>query len=78
MYELGAVQERSNVLWLQKQKTNLAVQLMYKYKLQIIITIIFGLFILGGCSGQIFEIKPKAESGVLDLTQVQLGNDILL
>ncbi len=50
---------------------------MYKYKLQIIITIIFVLFILGGCSGQIFEIKPKAESGVLDLTQVQLENDIV-
>ena len=37
----------------------------------------FVLFVLGGCSGQISEIKPKAESGVFDLRQVQLGNDIV-
>lgn len=43
----------------------------------IIIMIIFVLFILGGCSDQRSEIKPKAESGVIDLTQVQLANDIV-
>jgi diguanylate cyclase (GGDEF)-like protein len=39
--------------------------------------IIFVLFILGGCSDQRLEIKPKAESGVIDLTQVQLKNDVV-
>lgn len=39
--------------------------------------IIFVLFILGGCSDKRSEIKPKAESGVIDLTQVQLENDVV-
>ncbi len=51
--------------------------MIYKYKLHIIIVIILVLFILGGCSDQRTEIKPKAESGVIDLTRVQLGNNVV-
>lgn len=51
---------------------------MHKFKTYtIIIAIILVLFILGGCSDQRAEIKPKAESGVIDLTQVQLENDVV-
>lgn len=50
---------------------------MYKYKLCIIIMMIFVLFISGGCSDQRSETKPKAESGVIDLTQMQLENDVV-
>lgn len=50
---------------------------LYKYKLHIVIITIFVLFILGGCSNQRPEIKPKAESGVIDLSQVELKNDVV-
>ena len=50
---------------------------LHNYKLHIIIIMIFVLFNLGGCSDQSLENKPKAELGVIDLSQVQLGNDIV-
>ena len=50
---------------------------LYKYKLHIIIVIIYVLFILGGCSDQKVGIKLEAESGVMDLSQVQLENDVV-
>ncbi|MGI6150521.1 MAG: diguanylate cyclase [Christensenellales bacterium] len=56
----------------QKAESILKLQ---KNALQIIIALVFVLFISGGCSSQIVNIKPKAESGVLDLTQVRLEND---
>ncbi|HHZ12283.1 MAG TPA: hypothetical protein GX394_00005 [Clostridiales bacterium] len=49
---------------------------MYKYKLHIII-IIFVLLILVGCTDHRSNIKPEAESGVMDLTQIQLKNDVV-
>jgi diguanylate cyclase (GGDEF)-like protein len=48
---------------------------MYKCKLHIII--IFVLLILVGCTDHRSNIKPKAESGVMDLTQIQLKNDVV-
>lgn len=50
---------------------------MFKSKLHIIIIIVFVLFILGGCSDQRSEIKPKAELGVMDLTRVELENNVV-
>lgn len=50
---------------------------MYKYKLYAIIIIILVPFVLGGCSDQRSEGKPKAESGVIDLTQLQLENTVV-
>jgi diguanylate cyclase (GGDEF)-like protein len=38
---------------------------------------LFLVFILVGCSEQRFNIKPKAESGVIDLSQIQLKSDVV-
>lgn len=49
-----------------------------KYRRQIMIMlIVFVSFILVGCSEQGSNIKPKAEAGVLDLTPIQLNNDVI-
>lgn len=50
---------------------------MYKYERHIIIMMIFALFILVGCSDQRSNIKLKVETGVIDLTQIQLKNDVV-
>jgi hypothetical protein len=50
---------------------------MYKHKLHIITILIFVLFMLGGCSEERIGIKTKAELGVMDLTPVNLENNIV-
>ena len=47
-------------------------------KLLLTVMIIITLLFLTGCStGQFFIHRPKAESGIIDLTQLQLENDII-
>ena len=49
---------------------------MYKAKRYILITL-FVLFILTGCSEQGLNNKPTVESGVIDLTEIQLTNSVI-
>ena len=50
---------------------------MYNRKLLLFIIILIALPILGGCSSQLSDSNPKAEVGIIDLTQLQFENDVV-
>ena len=50
---------------------------MYNRKLLLFIIILIALQVLGGCSSQLFDSNPRAEEGIIDLTQLQFENDVV-
>lgn len=51
---------------------------MYNCKLFKIVTVIIALLVLAGCSNQLSEIYANAEEGIIDLTRLQLNDEIAL
>jgi diguanylate cyclase (GGDEF)-like protein len=50
---------------------------VYNRKLLLFIIILITLQLLGGCSSQLSDSNPKVKNGRIDLTQLQLENDVV-
>lgn len=50
---------------------------MYNRKLLLLIILLIAIQVLGGCSSQLSNPRPKAEDGIIDLTQLQFENDVI-
>lgn len=51
--------------------------LVYNRKLFLMVMMIITLLVLAGCSSQLSNPRPKAEDGIIDLTQLQFENDVI-
>lgn len=51
---------------------------MGKQRLLLLVLVLFTLPVLGGCSADLPDFHPRAEAGKIDLTQIQLENDVVL
>lgn len=51
--------------------------LVYICRLLVLMILLIGTLVLGGCSSQGSNTRPKAEDGIIDLTQVQFEDDIV-
>lgn len=51
--------------------------LVYLRRLLVLMILLLGTQVLGGCSSQGSNSRPKAEDGIIDLTQIQFENDIV-